>query len=66
MAHIETCPSCGSREFTVQEIYYHAGAINERGALVYKSDGDGGRERIQCANGDRDFDDDAFVAVDFV
>lgn len=66
MATITACPHCGANDFIVQEVYWHAGALNERGVLVYKSDGDGGPERIECANCGRVFGLDDFVAFEYV
>ena len=62
--HITQCP-CGANRFRVQEDYWHSGAIDETGVLVYNNwPHSGGLERIECADCAREFNSDEFADVE--
>ena len=66
VGHITACPDCGSTRFAVSETYVHDAEVRDDGVLFYKSWPDGGgRDGITCAECERAFDDDDFVAVEY-
>ena len=66
MAHLTLCPACGSTRFAVTESYVHVGQVDDDGVLTYKSWPDGGgRERIECAECEREFTEADFKGVEY-
>lgn len=66
MVHLGQCPSCGSREFTLQELYYLGGDVDAPLARLYDKEVAACRVRIECEDCFRFLEGDDFVAVDFV
>ena len=62
---IIVCPACGWTRFYITEIYTHVGDLTNDGVLTYDSDGAGGRERIECADCNRECNEDEFARVEF-
>ena len=66
MTPITHCPACGSTRFAVTESYVHIGDVDSDGVLTYKSWPDGGgRERIECAECEREFAEADFKGVEY-
>ena len=66
MAHLRHCPACGSLCFTVTESYVHSGEVDDDGVLTYNSWPDGGgRERIECAQCERECAEADFKGVEY-
>jgi len=65
MAHLTTCPDCGSKAFIVAATCLHDATVDGRGVLTFTGGlMDGDIDAISCAKCGRAFEAEAFTLED--